>query len=152
MMLTIHNSRIYNDADDAKLLAAPLCEIIWRYTLVAPTDQELPLTLINNDIGDLAILWDKSSPVFDLEDSLSLILAFSARLSPENREFYEPLNVTAIPILLRFVLASAGPGSEGELPKLIRLAINRIWDDILDQEQEDLVYVDITQSTFLHLG
>jgi hypothetical protein len=85
----------------------------------------------------------------DLEDSRTIIHAFCKRLAPIDTVLHEPLHVTAIPILLGFVVPFIVSGTEDILPSLLGSIIQRIWEELVENKVEDEVYVDSIQYMFV---
>jgi hypothetical protein len=146
--LTRQSSIASGDSDLAKLLVVPLCEILWRYCLIATTDQEPALKLIHNCIGDLAYMCGDYIKHLDLEDSRIVLCAYNARLAPALPDKYQPLDVSALPVLLEFVVALAQTGTEDLLPSLFGRTIRRIWDDLVKEEHGAEFYVKNIQNAF----
>jgi hypothetical protein len=122
-----------NKEHSPKLFIPPLCEILWRYFLVAPKDQWSSLTLINNYLAEKAKLWE---PGFvDCEDSRGIIRAYNKGLAPVCTQLFAPLPVTAMSVLLHLVVSLFVTGCEDLLPSLFRLTINRLWDSLLNEEE-----------------
>lgn len=130
----------------------PFCEVLWRYLLVATSDQTAPLVAMNNDVSEMSTIWDDSPKFVDPEDSRAILHAYIGRLAPANLRLYEPLPATAMPALLRFVTALVQPGSEDLLPSVLGLTLGRFWDIILDQEAEDDILVESLADTFRFFG
>ncbi|KAL5639432.1 hypothetical protein ACGC1H_006815 [Rhizoctonia solani] len=143
----LYSSSRFRDEPPSRLLAAPFCELLWRYMLVATTDQLLPLVYINNDLQltNKAEIWHKS-PKFVNPDDLRIILqAYIGRMSPVDPRSHAPLDISAIPVLLHFIVNVMQDGAEIFLPPLVGLTLDRVWDALHDVNAD-------TQETVSHVG
>ncbi|KAL5633793.1 hypothetical protein ACGC1H_005849 [Rhizoctonia solani] len=98
--------------------------ILWRYMLIAPTDQFIPLTMIYDQMGELAKLW--SPKIIDLEDSKVIIRTYVMRLAPTDVQFYAPLPVSTISVFLLHTATSLLPGCEDLVPDIFGVTIRRL--------------------------
>ncbi|CAE6422308.1 unnamed protein product [Rhizoctonia solani] len=126
----LYSDSLFHDTPPSHLLAAPLCEILWRYLLVATTDQIAPLVYINNDLQltDKAEIWNESPKYVNLDDLRIIIQAYIGRMAPIDPRSHGPLEIGAIAVLLNFVTKVMQPGVEIFVPSLFGLTLDRIWD------------------------
>lgn len=144
----IHIARVANQDDDAKHILTPLCEILWRYFLVAPTDQDLALIPIYNNIGQRTMLWEEK--LVDLEDCRTILCAYNNRLSTTNSVLYAPPELSALPVLLAFVVRFAHPGVGDLVPSMFGLTIRCMWDQLLDNNpMQEIMRLDSIRRVFL---
>ncbi|KAG8729243.1 hypothetical protein FRC11_009242 [Ceratobasidium sp. 423] len=125
-----------------KLMVVPFCELLWRSMLVATEDQFFTLHYINNFVyyDKVAGSWDESPKYVDLDDSCTVLDAFSARMVPTNSRLFKPLPLLQLIGLLRFVIRLAQPGSEGCYPPLFGGTIERIWVAVENGDKsEDII-------------
>lgn len=94
---------------------------------------------MSNDINERAELWHDSPKLLDPEDSRTLINAYNARLMPDTSGLYDPLDISAVPVLLGFVVDLLAPGTDDLYPTIFRNTINRFWESLgrhFQQEKE----------------
>ncbi|CAE6506610.1 unnamed protein product [Rhizoctonia solani] len=121
-------------------------DILWRYLLVAPTDQLMPLMIIYNQMDEMARL---GMPQFiDLEDSKAVISTYIMRLAPNDTQFYEPLSPSAMSVYTIHMLAFLKLGCEMLLPDLFRNTIQRFWNVLLNNEVETPVLIEAMRDEF----
>lgn len=133
--------------DRAKSLALPFCEVLWRYWLIAPTDQEHPLRIIDHHIGKGSGLWEVT--IIDLEDCRLVLRAYLDRLVPNNKVLYAPLDFRTIPMHLGFAGSFVQHGAEDMLPLLFGSTISQTWDRLLGIPQLKDAYLNNTQDIFI---
>jgi hypothetical protein len=142
------DASLVNKEHSPELLIPPLCEILWRYLLVAPKEQRNSLTLINNNIGEKMRLW---KPKFvDLEDSRRVILAYNKGLVPVDTRLYAPLPASAMSIMFQLIIPLVVPGCEDLFPPLLRLSINRLWDSLINREYDDRIAIENVRVALFH--
>lgn len=84
-------------------------------------------------------IWDESTKIANTEDSRALLNAYNNRLKPADTPLYQPVDITAVAVLLRFVTANFCPGSEDLIPDMISVTMERFWKVIenkLDVDQK----------------
>lgn len=86
---------------------------------------------MNNTISEVADAWEKNVRYIDLEDSRTILLAYSNRLASTGSRLNGPFVTSAIPFLLRFMVPFVQPGSEDLLPFLVRSTLNRFWEILI---------------------
>lgn len=82
---------------------------------------------MSNDVNKCSELWDDSPKLLDSEDSRALINAYNARLEVVSSGLYPPLDISAVPVLLRFVVDLIAPGTDDLFPTLFGNTIDRFW-------------------------
>ncbi|KAF8716662.1 Lactonase, 7-bladed beta-propeller, partial [Rhizoctonia solani] len=138
---------IFVESLPSENLAVPFCEILWRYFLVATTDQLESLVYINNDIqlSSKADQWTDSSKHVTLDDLRIVLQAYTGRMSLVDSPTYLSLEINAILVLLNFVTQIMQPGVEFLLPPLIGNTLDRIWEIINNKKEDD-------QETIIGIG
>ncbi|CAE6443280.1 unnamed protein product [Rhizoctonia solani] len=152
----LYSGSRFTDNSPSRLLAAPLCELLWRYMLVATTDQLTPLVYINNDLQltKKAAIWHKSPKFINPSDLRNILQAYIGRMSPVDPRSHKPLDIAAIPVLLRFIINIMQDGAEIFFPPLVGLTLDRVWDTLYDvnaDDQETVSYAGLIISMFQEL-
>ncbi|CAE6449845.1 unnamed protein product [Rhizoctonia solani] len=137
----LHFERVFDSQPPSKL-AAPFCEILWRYMLVFTRDQGDTLILLQKHLQACSAtdVWDLSPKTVTLSDLKNLIQLYSDRLPMSHSEISPSLNIGVIPILLKFVshLAGERPGAEESYPLLVERTLERVCDTLtLETERDD---------------
>ncbi|KAG8734127.1 hypothetical protein FRC11_011390 [Ceratobasidium sp. 423] len=120
----------------------PLREILWRYVLVATTDQVTPLMHIHNAVGGLTERWDETPKFVDLEDSRTIINVYCTRLAPVDTRMYSPIAISAIPAMMRFVVPHVAPEAQDLLPLIFGRTVERTWGALITDEEDNEHFVD----------
>ncbi|KAF8749050.1 Lactonase, 7-bladed beta-propeller [Rhizoctonia solani] len=138
---------IFVESLPSENLAIPFCEILWRYFLVATTDQLESLVYINNDVqlSSKADQWTDSSKHVTLDDLRIVLQAYTGRMSLVDSPTYLSFEINAILVLLNFVTQIMQPGVEFLLPPLIGNTLDRIWEIINNKKEDD-------QETIIGIG
>ncbi|EUC54449.1 hypothetical protein RSOL_049720 [Rhizoctonia solani AG-3 Rhs1AP] len=96
-------------------------DILWRYLLIAPTDQFTPLTIIYEQMRELAKLGNPKC--IELEDSKVVICTYVMRLAPTDVQFYAPLPISSVPSLLLHTATFLLPGCEYLVPDICGVTV-----------------------------
>ncbi|QRW24902.1 glycosyltransferase family protein [Rhizoctonia solani] len=143
----LYSNSIFVESLPSENLAIPFCEILWRYFLVATTDQLESLVYINNDVqlSSKADQWTDSSKHVTLDDLRIVLQAYTGRMSLVDSPTYLSLEINAILVLLNFVTQIMQPRVEFLLPPLIGNTLDRIWEIINNKKEDD-------QETIIGIG
>ncbi|KEP47068.1 Zf-MYND domain protein [Rhizoctonia solani 123E] len=145
-------SRHERGSTKLKFQSTVVKEISFRYNLLATSDQQHAITYMNIDIlssNSLAI-WDENTRQVDLEDCREVISAYIDRFNPTHTTLYGPMLVLHGPIFLRSVARFVTPGTEHFLPTVLKVTVERIWDEMKNPSEPHKpdVYVDSIRDTF----
>lgn len=136
-------------------LVAQFCEILWRYLIVATTDQYPSLVYMNNDVSEMSETWVHSSKPADSEDSRTILQAYTGRLLAGDLRLDAQLTGPNITLLMRFATPFIQPGSEDLFPSLLGLTLGRFWEALVGHEEERGLKSPVFQSmggTFYFFG
>lgn len=135
-----------SNRDSLSRVVSPICEILWRCSLVTGTDQEYPVLLMHNDVGYSAENW--RAEFIDIEDSRKIVDAFNRRLERTGIYAYAPINPSAIPMLLIFMTPYVKHGARDLLSSLFGSIIRHMWDWLVEKpEQANRLFVDAVRNT-----
>jgi hypothetical protein len=136
---------LFTDELPSQNFAIPFCEILWRYFLVATTDQLGPMVYMNNDLqlSDKVDQWTDSPKHVTLDDLRLILQAYTARISPADSRDYSPLEIDGVIIVLNYIAQIMQPGVEMFLPPLIGITLERAWDTLNDMNggQKNVRYI-----------
>lgn len=138
-------SRARRDSGSLKRLASPFCEILWRYCLIATTDQAYSLMLIHNDVGVQAQHWEEK--IIDVEDSRAVVSALIDRILLPEEFLYMPLAPMPMLILMTFVTPFVEHGAKDLYPLLLGSTVKHMWKLLVDKSLEDEALVDGMRDT-----
>lgn len=105
-----------------------LCDIFWRYSLVAETGYIFALRHLNKNAMDWYDNWLHRANTVDSEDAASILLIFTERLTPGS-QLYRFADRPALLNMLLYAFPKTGPrlGTEDLLVPALRALFNHFW-------------------------
>lgn len=140
VLIVFDASGIYTEHDQSrnKHPVSPLSEILWRYRLTSPDDQEDALLRLCIGVRETCGPWE-AEPV-DLEDCRTVLHAYNERLAQNDSILYPSPMLGTVIMLLTYAEPFVCPGTEDLVPSLFGSTISHIrdWSTDVSQYSGDL--------------